>query len=208
LSVVLVCASTALADDWLCKQESSQLVEKSLQACGIGEGKDENDARTKAFENARAEFLRVCSASDTCKHKEVSVEPKRTTCEKTKSGHRCYRLVVFTIGDANSKSKLDGALESDRPAIAIHDKKEVFKSFIYESIANLPKVVRGQSKAELLAEFGAPHSVVQVGSGSNVYYIFNYSGSMCLYGSCNVTFISGKVYSYEQFKPIYTEDLK
>lgn len=215
----------AQADDWLCKEESSQLVESVLQACGIGDGKDENEARAKAFEHARDEFLRVCAASDTCKDKQVSVEPKRTSCESISNRTRCYRLVAFSISGETSAArktsdrssyKKDLATASNtkglrRPTVvAIHDRNETFTPFNYESIEQLPKVRRGQSKAELLAAFGAPQSVSEMGYGSSKYHIFYFKGEMCLYASsfCNVSLIHGKVADYDSFKPIYTEDLK
>ncbi len=52
------------------RSESSRLKRCGL-ACGVAESTDENEARTKAFENARAEFIRVCRSSDDCKGHEA-----------------------------------------------------------------------------------------------------------------------------------------
>lgn len=198
----------ANAEDWLCKNESSQLVDGALQACGIGEGKDENEARAKAFENARAEFIRVCDASDTCKGRLVSVEPKRTTCEMQAKGNRCYRMVVFNVGselvnDVAAKKAKDGTASVQR--IEVHDKREVFAPFVYESIADLPKVKAGMTKAELLSQFGAP---IDVSKGFDGKDSWMFKGPMCMFDYCNVFVRNGRVTDYSKFKPVYTEDLK
>lgn len=206
-------SSVADADDWICKSESSQLVDGALHACGIGEGKDENEARAKAFENARAEFLRVCGASDTCKGRQVSVEPKRTTCEMQAKGNRCYRMVVFSIGAALApeveKKVKNGITKVQR--IELRDTQEAFSPFVYEAIAGLPKVIVGQSKADLLKNFGAPKSVSDMtGYGGPKRLMMFFNGSMCLYPNraCSVVLERNIVESYSDFKPEFTEDLK
>lgn len=87
------------ADNWLCKEESSQRSGNSIQSCGIGKGESEDVARVNAFENSKKEFTLVCDNSDDCIGRKVSISPQRTSCEPTKNGEFiCYRLVNFTIG--------------------------------------------------------------------------------------------------------------
>lgn len=55
------------AEQWICVEASSQKQGKVISACGIGMGKNENEARLNAFDNAKTEFQRVCLSSDDCK---------------------------------------------------------------------------------------------------------------------------------------------
>lgn len=91
------------SDAWLCTSESSQVHGGSVFSCGIGVGKDEGEARAKAFGAAQSEFYHICGASTNCKGHAVIVEPRRTTCETANSGYKCYRLVVFTVSDETVK---------------------------------------------------------------------------------------------------------
>lgn len=91
---------------WLCEEVASQRKGNSIYACGIGSGADETTARTQAFDNARAEFNQVCEASDDCRGRQVSVSPERTSCKKENANIKCYRLVVFQIGDPTQKKQL------------------------------------------------------------------------------------------------------
>lgn len=87
-------------EDWVCVQEASQVVSSTyVLACGVGEGRDEGLARINAFKSAQAEFDLVCGASTGCRGRAVSVEPKRTTCEQSPEGWKCYRMLSFTIGN-------------------------------------------------------------------------------------------------------------
>ena len=85
-------------ETWLCTEESSQLINGTIQACGVASGRDENEARSRAFDNAKAEFDKVCNASDSCRGHIIDADPKRTTCEPQKEGFKCYRAVEFQIG--------------------------------------------------------------------------------------------------------------
>lgn len=188
-------------EDWLCTQEASQIQNGSLLACGIGEGNDENTARTRAFENAKAEFFRVCKASDTCNRREVSVEPKRTSCEAMKGNFKCYRLIVFTLGSEKEKQTA--------PATETRDIPDSFQPFVYESISSLPKLSKGMSKKDLLAAFGAPQSISDLFSGTSKRRLqMFYRGKMCVYERCYVVVEGDKVESWNDFKPVYTDDLK
>lgn len=92
--------SIALANDgWLCMTESSQIQGNRVLACGIGIESDEAKARSRAAVNAKDEFNFLCGASDTCKDRQVNVDSGRTTCEKSGHAIKCYRLLVFIIGE-------------------------------------------------------------------------------------------------------------
>lgn len=91
--LLLLFPQLALAQEqWLCTMESSQRRGDSIYACGIGFGAEESQARAAAFKDAKDEFQRLCETSD-CKR--YSIDPKRTTCEDTVSGWKCYRLLVY-----------------------------------------------------------------------------------------------------------------
>lgn len=201
---------------WLCREESSQRQENAIKACGIGTGKDENAARLNAFDNSKTEFLRICKSSDDCRDHEITIEPKRTSCEQEDGGYKCYRLIVFTIAAAVRGSGLGGAAESDqkvggrvRSQLTMKDKPDVFQPFVYESIKDNPKVRRGMTKKEFLAAFGAPSSVSDSTSyGEQRTLQMFYRGKMCVYTSCYVIVLGDRVTAYSDFKPIYSEDLK
>jgi hypothetical protein len=97
--LILLFAQTAQASDsWLCKEASSKRVGSDLYSCGVAQSETENEARTEAFQNAQREFEMVCNISQDCKGHQVSIEPKRMTCDQSKDGsYKCYRLIVFTI---------------------------------------------------------------------------------------------------------------
>ena len=92
-------------ENWFCKENASQRRGNSIYSCGVGLGKDENEARVRAFDNATAEFSKVCHASDDCNGHEISADPKRTTCAPDgRDKFKCYRLVVFAIGRLTDKA--------------------------------------------------------------------------------------------------------
>ncbi len=198
LFLVLMISETSLAkDDWLCTEEASQIQNGSVLACGVAEGKDENEARSKAFENAKAEFSRVCQASDTCNQKQVSVEPKRTSCESNQKRYKCYRLIIFTIGSEKSKK--------NNVSINLKETPDPFQSFIYQNTLELPKIRKGMTKKDLLLAFGAPESIRE--QGEQIGY--DYRGKMCVFDTmCSVHLEDDKVIYYDKFKPIYMDDLK
>ena len=199
---------------WLCKEESSQRRGNEIVSCGIGFGSDESSARLNAFDSAKSEFNRVCESSADCKSHEITTAPQRTTCEEkdsTKTGFKCYRLVVFTIGNAvPTPEKVSEGVSSNDEQISS------YKPFSAEDTKKSPKVRKGMSKANLLKAFGAPESTSKFDgiSGSGPFYVpatltFNYSGDMCVYDYmlCSVILQDGRVKSYDSFKPIYTGDL-
>ena len=98
LTLLLLFWSTdAWTSDWLCTEESSQRSGNEVQSCGVGIAATEDQARIKAFDNARIEFNRICQASDDCRGHQVSVKPRRTSCAANDQGIKCYRLLEFTI---------------------------------------------------------------------------------------------------------------
>lgn len=77
-----------------------------MRSCGVGLGSDENAARRDAFKNAKTEFAALCRVSDDCEGREVTVSPERTSCEpQSGGGYKCYRLLVFNIGDKTDKPR-------------------------------------------------------------------------------------------------------
>lgn len=216
--ILLFSNSTCQAmDTWLCTEESSLRQGNSIYACGVGTGKDENQARVSAFEHAKHEFQRICSLSYDCKGHEIDVFPKRTTCERGKKQYRCYRLIVFNIGSKSfwsvnqdaSKSSTRKTSRLSLPRVNLPDTPDVFKPFVYEDTLNLPKLKKGMSKKNLLAEFGAPYSVDHDDDDGTAGLDMNYNGKMCVSGTlCDVYVEHNKVMNWRNFKPIYTEDLK
>jgi len=95
----MVFLNSALADDaWICKEESSIRRGHEIAACGIGRGKTEAEARLSAFDQAKAEFDRICALSADCMGRRIVVTPARTTCAAN-DDFKCYRMVVFAIQD-------------------------------------------------------------------------------------------------------------
>lgn len=99
--IVLLATKVAYGVDWLCTEESSQRIGRQIYACGIGEAKSEARARDAAFAAAEREFHRICDASDDCRGRAVTADPRRTECHAGK----CYRLVVFTVESGHGKHR-------------------------------------------------------------------------------------------------------
>jgi hypothetical protein len=182
-------------DQWLCTSQSSVKYTDSIDACGVASAPTEGQARLKAFDAARAEFNKVCKSSDDCDGYKINAVPKRTTCEESNGVVKCYRLISFNI--------LDEEGNSDKSASQSFQKTETFTPFNVESIKNVPKVRKGLTKKQVLAQFGKPSSA------DNTY--FNYTGNMCnplgAYTLCLVQFDKGKVSNWTNFKAEYTTDL-
>ncbi len=185
--------------DWLCKEASSEKRGDSILSCGVGLGKNEADARSSAFNNAKAEFDRVCQISADCAGRTFTVDPRRTSCEQGGNrGIKCYRLVVFNLG---------GPRQTKKASI-----NRQVTSFGVESAGGYtptvgPKVKHGMSKHELLVAFGRPESVVHLSNRPSVLE-FNFNGRMCLDSSrCYVLIEDNKVIYFDQFKPELTDYL-
>ena len=203
-------SSPASEHNWYCKEVASERKGDVINACGIGKAKEENEARTIAFENARKEFFRVCGMSESCSGHEVNITPERTTCEADGKSIKCYRLIVFKIGPKKVPTQAvdESAPRAPTPATsapaaslatsapratpdpsatpepeAFQDVviQEVFKPFVYTQIKTNPKVSVGMAKADLLRQFGAPERITEYrGMGGIITYTFWYDGKMCL----------------------------
>lgn len=159
--IMLVTQNVLASDDWLCKTESSQRVENTINACGLAIAPDENTARAEAFDNARSEFDRICKASSDCTSNAITVTPQRTTCENTDDGVKCYRMVSFVI-----QVDLSGKVASTTPN----------KSF--------PKLKHGVPKTDVVKSFGAPVSSQKVWMPHRGFWgtngvLLRFEGKMC-----------------------------
>lgn len=198
LTVFLLLISTATqAADWLCQEEASQRQGALIQACGVGSGQDEDEARTRAFENAQAEFERLCEASDDCRGHRVRVAPARTSCEAHGETMQCYRLLIFQIGPLGPRGHLGKQISKRRDPI---------RPFSSEELANFPKVGFGMTKAQVLKAFGTPASAHQTLEDT----WFMYRGPMCPDPMwCSIRFNSkGRVDGIRGVDYRYTEVMK
>lgn len=188
--IILFCERSLAKDEWLCTEESSQLRNGAVLSCGVAEGANENEARSKAFEFAKAEFARVCHASANCVGHKFTVEPKRTTCKPEKSGYKCYRLLEFTIS-----SDMEYADQTDGKAAKI-----VKAQFTGDK----PKLRKGMKKSQVLEAFGEP---VKVDSLTFTYESPVFCQKSYSKHYCSIQFYESVVYSWYGFLPGYTTDL-
>lgn len=176
------------SDDWLCKSQATQREGDSFHSCGVAWAKDENGSRLQALENAKTEFASICSASDDCAGKAVQATPGRTDCQEELNGIRCYRSVIFTIGEPVKRTK--GTITPFRG-----------------TRPTTPVIAKGMTKKDLFAKFGAPHSIIQndIGDWHSLQVFFK--GPMCaFYGAlCYATIENGRVNSFADFSPEYTD---
>lgn len=93
--------------NWFCEEGSSQRSGSTIEACGIGNGCDENTARAQAFKNAESEYKRVCNSSSDCKNHAASMNPKRTSCEKSLHGYTCWRMLAYQISNKKGEDTTD-----------------------------------------------------------------------------------------------------
>ena len=235
LIAALCLAQGALAEDWMCKEVASQRSGNIIKSCGFGNGADENAARSSAFQHAKKEFGSICAISSDCRGRAISVQPERTSCEKDGAGYKCYRLIVFTIGEPVSDPPMTlsgnavgepapgpGEVPPAEPTPLADplskkelsrfepidiDQSESLKPFYYRDIASLPKIRVGMKKARALATFGKPHSVRTSGNSVVVYYR---DRPFCDGGRCSFRFDekTGRIISFSDFRYEYTEVLK
>lgn len=201
--LLLFAIDSPAREDWLCTEASSQRRGDSIYSCGIGSGKDENTARLNAFDNSKREFTKICDASDDCKGHEISVKPERTACDENAGQVKCYRLIVFSIGEKakNGTAKLvDVGLKKETPRrrLASHNTPEE------KTDGDTLKLMKGLKKSQVIEIFGSPTSTSDYGTPT-----FDYNNKKyCLYLSCEISFDSrGRVYSWTGFKPKYTTEL-
>ncbi len=89
---------------WLCEEAASQRSNEIITTCGIGESKNEDEARKKALKNAFKELDLVCNRSADCRDFELNIEPLRNDCQKKGATYKCYRAVNAEITRVKKKS--------------------------------------------------------------------------------------------------------
>jgi hypothetical protein len=180
----------AHADEWICKEASSLRTANQISSCGIGYGKDENEARQSALNHAGDEFRSVCSLSADCTGHEILANPMRTSCDVKNGQFQCYRMIVFTIGQKKGSASL-----------IQNDSKEVFKPFMISEVQKYPKIRAGMTKKQVFDAFGMPDSI----DGSQIFY----KGSMCQgVELCYVSLNSqNRVINYTFFNALYDGNL-
>ena len=181
-------AAAQAGADWLCTEESSQVRDGAILSCGVALGRDENEARAKSFDNAKSEFERVCTASDACRGRLFSLEPKRTSCSPEPGGYKCYRLLTFTIK------------EPDRSTASEPDAGQA-------TAPTLPRLRRAMSKNGVLEALG-PAQTSETSDYVPGRSYLRYRGAPCLVenSECSVTFDKDTVTDYENFKPAIAID--
>lgn len=102
--LVIIFLSLQAHADWFCTESAGKNSEGTYQVCGIGEDPSEAQARTLAFDAARAEFNRTCQEDLKCKSSSKSLELKRTECKKSPTGYKCYRMLEYTLTDTDPVS--------------------------------------------------------------------------------------------------------
>lgn len=183
--LLLASRGTAKAgEDWFCKTQASKTSAYIVEACGVGEATTESEARLKAFNAAATEFHNVCNESAVCSKREHEAETKRTTCEITKEGYKCFRMVRFTLG-------------------AEKDNLEQYKPNVI-----MPKAMKtlhkGLKRWQVIALLGIPYGTTDT--------MFSYQNSeFCLYSNslCFVHFDDkGVVSNWNMVKPELTADME
>lgn len=197
--------------DWLCSEEASQRRGNTILSCGVASGADENEARSKAFDNAKAEFGRVCHNSSDCRGHLVRLNPTRTVCRYGAAmDFKCYRLVAFEIGDIDPNP-----MPQAEPQVLVAATEQPKVDSPQRNAGGNPKVKVGMTKQQVLASLGTPDSVAE-GSGyfddndDNLKHevVFVYSGTYCAYDRvCLVTLKNSLVERSSDFKLIYTDAL-
>lgn len=189
--ILVMLANSALAgENWLCKEATSVRRGNDIEACGVATSTDLNKAKNMAFDNAKSEFNKVCGSSGDCYGHQISVNPKRTTCDTFNGAYTCYRLLEFNIG--KMKTQLASTFQAYEP----------------EQDAQLPKIRKGMSKADVLKIFGAPQSVV-IDDIVNQETMLVYTNEIICQGfmGCGIIIQNGVVTSYNNIKYQYTNDL-
>jgi len=235
LSFVLTPWAIAQETDWYCKEVSTERQGNLFKTCGVGVAIEEGEARVRALENARKEFVSVCQLSADCKDKPIIAEPQRTSCEKSEGKYHCYRLVNFQISSKgspllpaaesnaliddtrkllNPDPKLEGddkVAEEEVVKAPPEKKKEVSENaiepFALRDLASIPKIRVGMSKEEAFKIFGKPSNVKDSDEEVRVFYK---DKPFCYGGTCSfrIDKKTGKIESYSDFRYEYTDVLK
>jgi hypothetical protein len=187
LWAALITCKAATADDWFCTEGSSYRTGTTLHACGIGLGKDEQQARTAAFDAAMAEFLQQGGQRDM-----VELEAKRTSCSYKNETWICYRMVDF--------------YEKEMPEAVKRYVTSTKKIYIAPSDEQLPtgKILLSMSKKQVRQVMDKPTSVMTIGA----FIWYQYEGARC--GNnliCYVIFNGDTIDSFQNIAYDYLEDV-
>ena len=171
----------AAKDDWFCTSGASVRRGPTIEACGIGTGNDEANARASAFEAAQSEFIRVCTASADCDPSSQSVTPMRTQCSMQSQRFVCHRMLSFH--QIQIRGREPGSLASAKSP----------------QLNDARRIRRWMNKKELLSIFGEPDDVFdQAGS-----VLYNYRKPFCS-DVCSVKIMLDHVVEYRGFRPVYS----
>lgn len=157
--------------------------------CGVGTDVDEQVAREKSTQTAFKEFDLLCQRDQSCSKYETSVEPKRSECQKKNDIYECRRLLEISLTREERSVPLINS-NGDEP----HSRNPVYI---------------GQSKQDLIANFGIPLQVLNAGhDGSDLKQIFMFRSTVfCISQYCSVVVASDAVERYSDFKPEFTDAL-
>jgi hypothetical protein len=111
----LVINNAYAGEDWRCTQEGITREGTVFVSCGTGESGNLAFAKDMAFSSAKHQFTQICYMDSECSHREISVEPGRTTCEEFEGRgigglhkpirHRCFSLIRFAMGKKTKHPK-------------------------------------------------------------------------------------------------------
>lgn len=177
---------------WMCTEDSSQLKGTSYYICGVGEAHTETEARKAALINASDEYHTLCELSHDCNTHHTQVDPQRTTCSKDGDGWKCYRLVVFIMGEEIKPQDIAQPIQKAKEPEPM-------------------KVTKGMTKNQLIKLIGIPKNVNDMSlAGESDRKLFYYSSKACTYypyNGCSVILENGLVVQYMDIKPEFTDDI-
>lgn len=188
LILSLLVNTSQASENWFCKEESSVRRDNSIEACGTASSVDYDKAKALAFESAKNEFNRVCRASSDCAGHDISINPKRTSCDQKDGIFTCYRLLEFVI------------------ALDIGSEPKIIKPYDIQNALSFPKLIKGMSKSKVLNIFGEPTSV-HVDDATTLLIYNNEDFCEGMLG-CGIELERDKVVAYFSIKYKYTNDLK
>jgi hypothetical protein len=189
LSIGILTIPYVYPSDWFCTQESSQRVGDEIHTCGVATGIDLNTARTKAFDNAKEEFSKICESSSDCAGRTITLTPMRTECYSlAPEVYRCHRMLAFIVSDAQNVVKGCKGDECPYPK-------------------DSPKKIKiGMSKDELLRLYGNPTEVYHILTFEDRKLQYMYSGEYCVMYNCYIVIHDDRVEEVVNFKYQYYEE--
>lgn len=198
ITISFLMIDRAIADEWLCRTQSSQQQGSSIYACGIAIAATEDLSREKALAAAKREFTALCDLSENCRDHVANVSPQRTECFPEKGQIKCYRGVLFEPTDKMSDSV------TTTTGVQIPNKPKA-----------KPRIYIGQTIQELIKELGAPNSVVEDRdfTGGKIipyksFYFTRREIPACRMIVCWVKTVGGKVVQYDaSWDPMITDIL-